>query len=340
MQRATAVLVSVIAGASIAATPAFAQSKPGDSDAPAAQRAPALAPLAVGSLQMASNADLVVEKIDIDVGVDQVAASYTLRNKGAADLSLAADVAIHGLQAARDSGEIWSLPAAAPENPVGLTVAANGAPVVLRTEVRAFALGVDRQAEIAAAHLPLLPFAPEMDKTLAALSPQTFNELSALGIVTPRDPSQPDRKPMADWSLDIVYSWRQTLPAGKITVVTVKYAPLKAEAIYRKADALDIEDLKDEACLTPETIAAAQGKLKSAASALKATEIALVNEPPIRWFDAPIPTVSVRKPNADAIVGFCGMEAKSADPAIVRGTEEQGQDPRDFRVLIFEPITK
>ncbi len=333
-------LLMAIVGATISPGSTFAQSADGGPDAAADPHAPALAPLAVGSLQMASNADLVVEKIDVAVTIDQVVVSYVLRNKGSGDLSLAASIALPGLQMAADSGEIWRLPAATPENPVGLSVAVNGAPIAARAEVKAYALGVDRQAEIKAAHLPLLPFAPDMDRALAALSPQSLAELSALGILSPRDPDQPGRKVAADWTLEVVHSWRQALPAGKTTMLTVKYAPLKAEARYGKADALDLEDLKDEACLSPQAIAAAQGRLKTASSALKATEIALINEPPIRWFDSPTAAVAVRKPTPGSIVGFCGIDSKSADQPIVRGSEIGGQDPTDFRILIFEPITQ
>jgi hypothetical protein len=338
IQGPRAAFLIAIAGATISPGPVFAQT--GNGDAAAEQRAPALAPLAVGTLQMASNADLVIEKIDVAVTIEQVAISYALRNKGSEDLSLAASLTLPSLQTAADSGEIWRLPAATPENPVGLTVAVNGAPIATRAEVKAYALGIDRQAEIKAAHLPLLPFASDMNKAIGGLSPRSLAELSAMGIVSPRDPEHPARKISPDWTLEVVHSWRQALPAGKTTILAVKYAPLKAEARYGNADALDLEDLKDEACLSPQTIAAAQGRLKTANSVLKATEIALVNEPPIRWFDSPTPTVSVQKPGPGAIVGFCGIDSKSANQPVVRGSEIGGQDPTDFRILIFEPITK
>jgi len=303
-------------------------------------RAPALAPLGVGPLRIASHADLDVERIAIDVTVDEVVATYALRNKGRAALNLAASVATPGLQAFADDGEPWNLPAAMPENPIALAVSADGAPVATKADVAAYALGVDRRAEIEAAHLPLLPFAPQTAQALAGLGPRTLAELSALGVVSPRDPDHPDRPIFADWTLAVVHSWRQPLPAGKTTTVAVKYTPLKAEARYGHADALDLEDLKDEACLTPELLGAAQDKLRGADSALAVTEIALVNEPPVRWFDSPEASVSVRKPRPDAIVAFCGMDAKTADQAVVRGAELGGQDPRDFRILIIEPTAK
>ncbi len=304
------------------------------------ERAPALAPLGVGQLHIASDADLDVEKIAVDVTLDFVVATYVLRNKGRAALDLAASVALPGLQAFAEDGQPWNLPAATPENPVSLSITAGDAPVATKADVKAFALGVDRRPEIEAARLPLLPFGPRTAQALAALSPKARGELSALGVVSPRDPDHPDRAILADWTLAVVYSWRQPLPAGKTTTLVVKYAPLKAETRYGPADALDLEDIKDEACLTPAQVSAAQRRLSSAGGALAVTEIALVNEPILRWFDSPTASVSVKKPGADAIVAFCGMDAGAADQPVVRGAEFGGADPRDFRILIIQPTAK
>jgi hypothetical protein len=303
-------------------------------------RAPALAPLGVGPLLIASSADLDVEKVDIDVSRDAVVASYSLKNKGSAPLDLAASFAITGLAAYADDGEPWNLPAATPENPIGLSVAADGAPVSTRVDVKAYALGVDRRGEITAAGLPLLPFGPGTAQALASVAPKTLAALSSAGIVSPRDPEHPERPTVADWTLSVVHSWRQPLPAGKTTTLTVRYSPLRAEARYRHADALDLEDLKDEACLTAPQLAAAQDELKGPASAVAVTEIALVNEPPVRWFDSPAASVSVTKPSPKTIVSFCGMEAATADQPVVRGSELGGADPRDFRILFIEPTAK
>jgi hypothetical protein len=326
----------LLAAAATAPGASFAQS----GAAPPDERAPALAPLGVGPFHIASSADLDVEKIDVNVTRDAVAASYSLKNKGRATLDLAASFAISGLQAYADDGEPWNLPAATPENPIGLSIAADGAPMATRADIKAYALGVDRRPEIEAAHLPLLPFGPRTAQALARVGPGTQAELSSTGIVSPRDPQHPDRPVIADWTLSVVHSWRQPLPAGKTTTVAVKYAPLRAETRYRHADALDLEDLKDEACLTPSQIAAAEDELKGPASVLTVTEIALVNEPPTRWFESPAAGVSVTKPRPDAIVAFCGMDAATADQPVVRGAELGGADPRDFRILFIEPTSK
>ena len=120
-----------------------------------------------------------------------------------------------------------------------------------KAAVRANALGVDRLVEIQAEHLPLLPFGAATDKALAALSPATTDQLAALGIVLPRDPTRPKAPLTGDWSLEVVHTWRMALPAGKTTPVVVKFAPIAAHYHLAKGDEDDIGDLTEELCLKP-----------------------------------------------------------------------------------------
>jgi hypothetical protein len=296
-----------------------------------------LIPLPLGALQIAADANLTIQKIEVGVTASEVSTSYFLANQGRHDLHLAASVAMPVLQAGPDGTALWTLASDNFENPVGLTIAADGRPIRPTIDARAYAVGVDRLAEIKAAGLPPIPFGPATDKALAALSEEKAGALAALGVVSPRNPDDPAHKPVADWTLQVTHSWLQALPPGKTIALSTKYAPLKAVMKYRPDDALDLEDLKDEACLAPATIAALQAKLKAPGSELAATEIALVNDPPANWIDSPTAVVSVTKPSRDAIVAFCGIDAKTADQPIVRGSEIGGGDPRDFRILIFEP---
>jgi hypothetical protein len=74
--------------------------------------------------------------------------------------------------------------------------------------VNANALVVDRLAEIQAKHLPLLPFGAATDKALVALSPATADQLAALGIVLPRDPTRP-KAPLKAHAARLRYSCRR-----------------------------------------------------------------------------------------------------------------------------------
>jgi Domain of unknown function (DUF4424) len=338
MRNLSAVTSVAIAGTVLAAAAAFAQTKPAEPNVPQAPSAPVLSSLVVGAMQVGSAPTLVIAGVDINVAGDKIVHSYFLKNTGSTELGLTAVVSLPELRASPDDSETWALAANDPENPIGLAVTAGGAPVATKADVHVYALGIDRLAEIKAEHLPLIPFGPEADKALATLSPEAAERLAALGIISPRDPSQPKTPVKADWSLDVVHMWRQVLPPGKTTPVTVKFAPVKAEYKMAKGDEQDLADMKDEVCLTPQVLRTLQTRLKGA-GVWKVTDISLADDPPNHWIDSPRPTVSVLKPKPDAIVAFCGMDEKSASRPTVLGVAPN-DDANEIRIVIFEPAAK
>ena len=324
-------------GLVLAATPVMAQTKPAGADVPAAPSAPAQSSLVVGALQIGSAPNLVVAGVDISVASDSIVYSYFFKNTGSAELDVAASVSLPELQASADRSETWALAANDPENPVGLTITAAGTPVTTQAEVHANALGIDRRTEIKAEHLPLIPFGAELDKAVAALSPDAADRLAALGVVSPRDPAQPKTPVMADWSLDVVRSWRQVLPPGKTTPIVVKFSPIKAQYTLAKGDQEDLDDMKDEVCLKPQVLSALQSHLKGS-GAWKVTDISIAADLPSHWIDSSRPTLSVQKPKPDTIVAFCGMDEKTASRPTVLGAAPDDAD--EVRIVIFEPTAK
>jgi hypothetical protein len=338
MRNLSAVTSVAIAGAVLAVATALAQTKPAEPTVPQAPSAPVLASLVVGAMQIGSAPALAIAGVDINIASDKVVHSYFLKNTGSAELALTAVVSLPELRASPDDSETWALVANDPENPIGLAITVAGAPVATTVDIHAFALGIDRLAEIKAEHLPLIPFGPEADKALAALSPEAAERLAALGIVSPRDPSQPKVPVKADWSLDVVHTWRQVLPPGKTTPVTVKFAPVRAEYKMAKGDEQDLADMKDDVCLTPQVLRTLQARLKGT-GAWKVTDMSLADDPPNHWIDSPRPTISVLKPKPDAIVTFCGMDEKSASRPTVLGIAPNN-DANEIRIVIFEPAAK
>ncbi len=326
-----------LAGAVFAAAPAFAQTRPAAPSVSEAPSAPEQSSLKVGALQIASAANLEVAGVDINVASDSVIYSYFLKNTGKAELNLTAVVSLPELQASADRSQFWVLASKNPENPVGLTITAAGAPVTTKADVHAYALGIDRLAEIGTEGLPLIPFGPEVDKALAALPADAADRLAALGIISPRDPTQPKTPVTADWTLDVVRTWRQVLPPGTTTPIMVKFVPVKAQYGIAKDDQQDLMDMKDDVCLTPQTLRTLQAPFKGGA-AWKVTDISLAVDAPAHWIDSPRPTLAVHKPKPDAIVAFCGMDEKTANRSAVLGVAPEDTD--EIRIIIFEPAPK
>jgi hypothetical protein len=327
-------LTIALIGVVVAAPSAHAQPPATPANTPDKATGPEQSSLVVGALQIASSADLDIDGMDISITNDSVVYSYLLKNEGTTELSLTASVSMPELQASADGSQTWVLASNNPENPVGLTITAAGEPIAPQAQVHAYALGLDRTAEITAEHLPLMPFGPETDTALAALSPDTISRLAALGIVSPRDPDQPKAPLSADWTLDNVLSWRQTLPPGKTVPILIKFAPVKAA--YRLVKD-DLDDLKDDACLQPQVLGALQSRLKSG-GVWTVADMTLSVGGPAHWVDNPAPTLSVQKPQSDAIIAFCGMDDKTASRATVLGVAPDNAN--EIRVVIFSPIRK
>jgi hypothetical protein len=299
---------------------------------------PTQVPLPVGALQIAAHANLTVEKIDVSLAVDKVVYTYNFKNTGGSDLLLAASLAMPQLHASTDGEETYDLPAMNPENPVGLSVSANGAPIALKADLHAYALGIDRLTEIRAERLPLIPFGPEMDKALASARPDTIDRLAALGLLSPHDPKEPNSPPIADWDLAATYSWTQRFTAGKTTVISVAFQPIKAVYKLDKENMSGLEELKEAVCPSLELVKMLTEKLRPKNANLKLIDIILANNAPVRWFDSPDASVTVSKPTPDTTVIFCGLDPKTSGLRVVSGKMPNNDKMDSFRVLLFGPV--
>lgn len=329
-------LIAALALAGAFAAPLrAAPQEAGDAATDQEEEVPTPAPLVVGAMAIASDSALVVERMAVDVTVDHVRYTYGLKNKGQAPLSLAASIAMPDLEVNTEGTTIYNLPTHVAENPVGLKVTANGAPVATTATTQALALGIDRLADLKAASIPLVPFDADTEKAIAAASPATLDRLVSLGLITPRDPAEPDTPALADWTLHTMHSWMQALPANATTEVEVDFAPVKAVYGVLANGLPGFDALKDQTCLTPQTLAAAKALMKSKNAMLDVYDITLANEGPARWLDNPPGTVTVTKPKPDAVVTFCGMTASTAGDPVVKGKLPGSADAPGLRVLIF-----
>ncbi len=313
---------------------------------------PTQAPLTVGSMAIASDSALVIEGMAVDVGTDRIAYAYRLRNKGTAKLALTASVALPDLEVNNEGTTIYALPSSTAENPVDLKVKSDDKPLATTPLIQAIALGLDRLAVLKEENLPLLPFGEAIDKALAAAKPDTLSKLEQLGLVTPRDPAQPDTPVIADWSLHNVLTWTQPIEAGAATNVVVSFAPIKATYTVDAPGLGGFDVLKEQACLTPQIMAAAKGLVKAQAptatktaagaapspppaATIEVVDITLANDGPARWLDNPAATVAVRRPKPNSVVAFCGMDAATANQPVVKGTMPGSSEAGGLRVLVF-----
>jgi hypothetical protein len=296
---------------------------------------PTPAPLAVGSMAIASDPALAIEGMAVDIAVDRVTYTYRLHNKGTAKLALAASVAMPDLEVNTEGTTVYLLPTQNPANPVDLKVTAGDTTIAPTSYLRAEALGIDRIADLKAAGIPLIPFGTAVDSALRGAKPDVLTKLESLGLVTPRDPTQPDTPAIADWTLHDTLGWTQPLDVNETANVAVSFVPVKAVYTVDAAGLPGFQALKDQACLTPPILNAAKAMLKAKGSLLDVTDITLANDGPARWLDNPAASVAVTKPKPNSVIAFCGMNAATANQGVVKGTMPSSADAAGLRVLIF-----
>lgn len=348
----TSLIALITAAVALGAASASAQQlRPG---APGPNQAPNQAPkaaaqpeqddpvpvaLTVGALQIAADARLALAAMSIDIAADKMLYTYQFKNNATAALDLAASVAMPTLEASADGSEAWTLPVREAENPVGLTVSVGDAVLPAKAHVTATALGVNRLAELKAAHLPLIPVGKGLAKALAELTPETAASLAQIGLVSPRDPAKPNQPIKAAWSLDVTRAFQVGLPAGATTAVKVAFAPVKAEYTVEKGDEEGLDDLKDDYCLSARTLAGVRARLKSG-GAWRVTELVVDADGPSNFIATPAVSLTVQKPRPDAIVSFCGINEKAAAGNIVTGAVPDDNEDGDVRIMIFTPDGK
>ena len=353
-RAATAFALTILASLTatlVTAWPAHAAPTDGEEE----EDPPTQAPLTVGSMAIASDSALAVEGMAVDIGVDKVAYAYRLHNKGTVKLALAASVALPDLEVNNEGSTVYALPSQTAENPVNLAVRSDDKPLEVTAATQAIALGLDRLATLKGENLPLIPFGDAIEKALAAAKPDALTRLEQQGLVTPRDPAQPDTPVIADWSLHTVLGWTQPVEAGATTNVVVSFTPIKATYAVDASNLSGFDALKAQVCLTPQIMAAAKALVKGKAAVGAATgaaktqlaqgattattievdDITLANDGPARWLDNPAATVAVRRPKPNSVVAFCGMDAGTANQPVVKGTMPGSGDAAGLRVLIF-----
>ncbi|HYA81447.1 MAG TPA: DUF4424 family protein [Methylocystis sp.] len=348
--KASAAALTLIAGAlafsSVAkAEPRKPQSAPAPPQATAAalndqqSSEPEPSALAVGALETGVDPALSLVSMDISVSAGKIDYAYAFKNSASNTIEVNATVVMPSLTASDDGSEYWTLPAMDPENPVGLAVTVGEAPVAGKAHVHALALGLNRLSELEQAHLPLIPFGPDTDKALTALTPEAAARLMAQALISPRDPAHPEKPPIADWSLEVTRSFKLALPAGKTTMVRTSFAPIKAVYKMGKADADDLDDLKDDQCLSPRALSTLKARLKAGGS-FEVMELAVDGDTPTNWIDGPKVNVTVQKPKPESVAAFCGMNEKAVTSNVATGSPPEEAETSELQIMIFTPSDK
>jgi hypothetical protein len=317
--------------------PVSAQTKGAPKAPPAAAPAepappqPVFAALEIPGLAIASNPNLEVEGIEIAVSTERVTYSYRIRNKASTDIRVAATFALPEFTAPTGEGQVHRVGSA--ENPIGLTLTADGAPIDAKVEMHAWVLGVDRVQDLKAENIPLVPSGPEAARALMGLSPDTLNRLINLGLVAP--PTPDGNPPAPDWSLTIDYVWEQVFPASKTTNLVASFRPIVGTYQLDKDNANDLDEIQDEVCLPAAALRALKTRLRTRGMS-SISDLVISTASPMRWLAKPAANLIIDKPTTDTTVAVCADDVKNASPTRVTGTLQDDQT-NTIRLLLIGP---
>ena len=165
-----------------------------------------------------------------------------------------------------DARQFWFSPLGTttedPVNFMGFRVAANGAPVPVEVEQRAFIKARDVTAAVRSAGLPINPINQAGFKAADALTAVQRKTLADAKAVDTSDP----KETIPLWTVRTRFYWRQHFPAHNSVVLEQSYQPVTGQRFF--AAVADEKDAVREFCVD----SGAQGQLSRMTSAALAAD--------------------------------------------------------------------
>lgn len=312
----TALMLCIWTG--VAAVEARAQSPDATREAPA------------GGLIFVNDPVLSVEAAELTVSVDEIRASYVVRNSFGQPRTSMVAFPLPDIDAAVFSDQPMTVPAVESTNFVAATFVVDNAPVSAEIEQRVLALGLDIGRFLEAARVPFFPFSRGIEDRLARLAPVLQAEFGQRGIIR-LDSS----KPQPNWMLKSTAYWRQTFPPRQTVRLVVTYRPIVAAAKY-SSDL--IEHLRDSHCidLSVETVLNQKVAAKGVNVGFRWLTYALTSgsamlTQPIGRFRLLILT-----PSIDSVVATCRKGLRRLGPTTLELSQTDFSPDEDLSLLIID----
>ena len=238
-----------------------------------------------------------------------------------------------------------------PANFLDFRTTADGKPVKMAVEQRAFVGGVDRTAWLTAHGIPL---ALQVDGAIAKLDvlPKAArDEAIALGLAVPDEYDQGkgwERHLNPAWILKTTFHWEQTFPAGKPVVVEHRYRPAVGGSVGTMVGSpgymADAEGAAQRAryCIDAGFLAAVDKARKGQDyPPFTETRIAYVLKTGGNWA-RPIGDfhLTIDKGAAANLVSFCASGVKKTGPTRFEVHKTNWRPERDLWILILKPLPK
>jgi hypothetical protein len=309
------------------------------------------AELAAGGLVLTKSADIEMLAEELTISPRQVRVSYRFYNASPHDVKTLVAFPMPDVTVA-DAAVNLPLPTDDPENLLGFSTLADGAPVKARVVQKVFARGADRTADLERLKVPLAPHLRTTDKALSRLPGGDGEEMRRLGLADVEEYSvgRGLRKQLSPrWTLKTTYLWEHTFPAGKEVTIEHSYKPSVGRSVQTAlADpaAIDQPWLKEymrKYCLDRDFMAAVEQARQSArrpsGAPFSEERISYLLSTGANWAK-PIGEfrLVVDKGDATNLVSFCMEGAKRIGPTTYEVRKTGFLPQADLNILILKRL--
>jgi hypothetical protein len=307
-----------------------------------------IAGLGAGGIMLGRTDAIEMQREDLSISMEEVAVDYAFRNTGDKDIETIVAFPMPDLDA--EPYSMPNLPDSDSDNVLGFTVIFDGKAVRPQLEQRAFAVGVDITAELAAHGVPAAPYLDEAYDRLESLPKDVAQDWIDRGIIfidryDQGQGMQDVRTPL--WSLKSTYWWRATFPAGRTVQVSHRYRPSVASSVAvsfydDKAFRDPYDDYKRRFCFDK----AFEAAVRKAGDAnpdgfpeYSENIVRYVLTSGGNWAQGTIGSFNLKVDKGDprAIVSLCGEGLRKTGPTTFEMSASDFAPEKDIEILILQP---
>jgi hypothetical protein len=198
----------------------------------AAQANDSSAALAAGGLVLTRQPDVRMVSEDLRISPAKVSIAYVFANGGTRDVDTLVAFPLPDIDTSRFYHSPVGTLTGDPVNFVGFRTFADGKPVKVAVEQRAFYRGRDVTAVLTRLGVPLNPITQQGNRRYQALPDRTWKALVKADLV---DGEQGDYK-APHWTLRTKFYWRQQFPAGRTVRLDHSYQPVTGTSLASAQD--------------------------------------------------------------------------------------------------------
>jgi len=307
-----------------------------------------VAEIGTGGLLLARSDVISLDKEELFVSLDKIDVAYVFRNHGQQDVETVVAFPMPDLR--YNPWGDTALPQGEGDNFLGFSVMAEGKPLAVNLEQRAFAAGIDVTDELKANGVPLFPFGDEAFAALAKLPADTIRDWVSRGIVYVNRYGTTEEitdhyEPF--WTLKSTYWWRMTFPAGLPIMVEHSYRPSVGGTVGvnffqdGRFGGPQYDDYRRRYCIDKSFERAVLKKTREHNLDYPPyfeSRIAYVLNTGSNWL-GPIATfrLTVDKGSPDNLISFCGEDVRKIGPTTFEMTKHDFLPDGDIEFLFLRP---